>query len=478
MTFDSSSLIPLLPEIYILGLVCVVLVLDLFLNDEQRIVTYGLTQIGLVIGIAITILVGDGSDQLLFDGNYHFDTMGTILKVAVLLTAFIAFVYSKDYLRDRKLFKGEFYELGLFAVLGMMIMISAGGFLTVYLGLELLSLSLYALVAFNRDSKASSEAAMKYFVLGAIASGVLLYGISLIYGVTGAIDFATISQVLTAGTGDLEIILVFGLVFLVLGIGFKLGAVPFHMWVPDIYEGAPTPVTLFIGSIPKIAAFALTMRILVDGLSVLHADWQGMLIVLAVLSMAVGNIVAIAQDNIKRMLAYSTISHVGFLMLGVLAGTEQGYAASMFYAIVYALTALGAFGIVVLLSRNGFEAERIVDLKGLNERSPWFAAMMMLLMFSMAGVPPTVGFFAKLLVLESVVNIGLVWLAIAAVLFSVIGAFYYLRIIKVMYFDKPIDTSPLTASFDSRVVLTINGLAMLGLGLFPAGLIALCQSAF
>jgi NADH-quinone oxidoreductase subunit N len=476
--FEMSNLIPVLPEVFILTMACVVLVVDLFLKESQRSISYGISQLTLLAAIPLTLAVGGGETQYVFDGSYVRDAMGDVLKVFIYLITFGAFLYAKDYLKDSDLFKGEYYVLGLFAVLGMMVMVSANSFLTVYLGLELLSLSLYAMVAFDRDSRSGSEAAMKYFVLGALASGMLLYGISMIYGATGSIGFQEVAQALgKAETNNL--VLVFGLVFLVIGLAFKLGAVPFHMWLPDVYHGAPTSVTLFLGSTPKIAAFALAMRLLVDGLGDLHTDWQGMLVIMAVLSMALGNVIAIAQSNIKRMLAYSTISHVGFILLGILAGTSQGYSASMFYTLVYALMALGGFGIVILLSRKGFEADRLDDYKGLHERSPWFAAMMMLLMFSMAGVPPTVGFFAKLVVLEAIVRVDMVWLALVGVFFSIIGAFYYIRIVKLMYFDKPMDDTPLApAGMDTQVVLTLNGLAMLILGLFPSGLLALCDAAF
>ncbi len=476
MQFDMSSLIPVLPEVFILTMACVVLVVDLFLEQEQRIISYGLTQVSLLLAVVVTLLTATGEVQIVFDGSVIRDPMSDVLKVAVCLISAGAFLYAKDYLKNRSLFKGEFYVLGLFAVLGMMVMISANSFLTVYLGLELLALCLYALVAFDNKSGLGSEAAMKYFVLGALASGLLLYGISMIYGATGSIEFQAVAEALTK-TGMNDTVLVFGLVFVVIGLAFKFGAVPFHMWVPDVYQGAPTAVVLFLGSTPKIAAFALAMRLLVDGLGDLHADWQGMLVILAVLSMALGNVIAIAQTNIKRMLAYSTISHVGFIFLGILAGTSKGYTAAMFYSIVYALMAVGAFGIIVLLSRKGFEAEELSDYKGLNERSPWFAAMMLLLMFSMAGVPPTVGFFAKMFVLEAVVSVNMVWLAIVGVAFSIIGAYYYLRIIKLMYFDKPEDQEPLVAGIDTRIALTVNGLAMLVLGMFPGGLLSVCAAA-
>jgi NADH-quinone oxidoreductase subunit N len=479
MQFDATQLIPVLPEILLLTLACLVLVVDLFIREERRIISYAISQIGLLVIMAITMLVSRSEAQILFDGSYIRDPMSDVLKVGILLVTFIAFLYAKDYLRDREIFKGEFYTLGLFAVLGMCIMTSANSFLTIYLGLELLALCLYALVAFKRDSAQGAEAAMKYFVLGALASGMLLYGISMIYGATGTLRFDELAKVVTEG--DLNrIIMIFGIVFLVIGLAFKMGAVPFHMWVPDVYQGAPTAVTLFLGSAPKIAAFALAMRLLVDGLGDLNGGWQGwqgMLIILAVLSMGIGNLVAIAQTNIKRMLAYSTISHVGFIMLGILAGTKEGYTASMFYTLVYALMSAGGFGIIIALSRKGFEAENIDDMKGLNQRNPWFAGMMLLIMFSMAGVPPTVGFFAKLFVLDAVVSVDLTWLALVGVAFSIIGAFYYIRIVKLMYFDQPTDERPLSVGVDTQVVLSLNGLAMLVLGLFPAGLLSICANA-
>ncbi len=476
MQFEMPSLIPVLPELFLLTMTCVILVVDLFLKEEQRVISYGLTQVTLLLAVCIVYLTSGSEAEVIFYGSVIRDPMGDVLKIAIYLISAGAFLYSKDYLLDRNLFKGEFYVLGLFAVLGMTVMVSANSFLTVYLGLELLALSLYTLVAFDRDSKAGSEAAMKYFVLGALASGMLLYGISMIYGATGSVEFQPVAEAV-AEMGMDNMVLVFGLVFVVIGLAFKFGAVPMHMWVPDVYHGAPTAVTLFIGSTPKIAAFALAMRLLVDGLEPLHADWQGMLVILAVLSMALGNVVAIAQSNIKRMLAYSTISHVGFILLGILAGTSKGYTAAMFYSIVYALMALGGFGIVMLLSRRGFEAENLDDYKGLHDRSPWFAAMMLLLMFSMAGVPPTVGFFAKMFVLEAVISIDMTWLALVGVFFSIIGVYYYLRIVKLMYFDKPVDNTPLTAGLDTRIALSVNGLMMLALGMFPATILSVCAAA-
>lgn len=475
MNFEIPNMMLAMPEIFILTMACVILVFDLFVSDSNRILTYGLAQLALVGAFFLTISEYSSTAVLTFNGSFIRDPMSDLLKSCIYLAAAVVFLYAKDYLRQNNMFKGEFYVLGLFGVLGMMIMVSAHSLLTIYLGLELLSLSLYAMVALKRDSMMASESAMKYFVLGAIASGMLLYGMSMIYGVTGTLDLAVISQQITQVQD--QIILVFGLVFLLVGVAFKLGAVPFHMWVPDVYHGAPTAVTLYIASAPKIAAFAMLMRLLVDGLSGLHEQWQGILIILAVLSMGIGNIVAIAQSNIKRMFAYSAISHIGFLLLGVLTGTEAGFAASMFYVLAYVLMSMGGFGMVILLSREGFEAENLSDFKGLHARSPWYAAMMSILIFSMAGVPPFVGFWAKLAVLQEVVASGLVWLAVIAVIFSIIGAFYYLRVIKIMYFDESEDSSPLMCSVDMRAMITTNSILVLVIGIFPGSLLALCVSA-
>ncbi len=476
MIIKASEFGLLAPEIFVLSMACIILVLDLFLSDRERFITYWLTQLTLVCAAVITLSISHGQTETAFFGTFITDPMSVVLKVFIYIVTAIAFLYSRHYLELRGLFKGEYYVLGLFGMLGMMIMVSAHNLLTLYLGLELLSLCLYAMVAFNRDTYACSEAAMKYFVLGALASGMLLYGMSMLYGVTGSLDIAQIAAYHTQ-QHERSIALVFALVFLVVGLAFKLGAVPFHMWVPDVYQGAPTPVTLYIGSAPKIAAFAMVMRLLADSMGGMVADWQGMLVIIAVLSLAVGNVIAIAQTNLKRMLAYSTISHVGFLLLGILAGTSEGYAAAMFYIITYALMATGAFGMIILLSRAGFEADEIDDFKGLNQRHPWYAFIMLILMFSMAGVPPTVGFYAKLSVLQAIIHIDMVWLAGIAVFFSVIGAFYYIRIIKVMYFDDAEDNQPLASQFDLRFGLTVNGLAVLLLGLFPGSLMALCASA-
>ena len=471
------NVMPALPELFVLVMACIILVVDVYLAVNRPYITHQLTQLTLLGVVLLTLSSYTRVPIVEFQGHYIRDAMGDILKLAIYLTSAVVFLYSRDYLRDRNMLRGEYYVLGLFGVLGMMIMVSANSFLTVYLGLELLSLSLYALVAFNRDSPVASEAAMKYFVLGALASGMLLYGISMIYGATGSLDIQTVGEAL-ANQNSSDLVLTFGLVFLVAGLAFKLGAVPFHMWIPDVYQGAPTPVTLYIAAAPKLAAFALTVRILTEGLNALHTDWQQMLIVLAVLSIALGNLVAIVQTNIKRLLAYSTISHVGFLLLGILVGTPEGYAAAMFYAITYVLMVLGAFGIIIVLSRAGFEADNIDDFKGLNERSPWLAFLMLLLIMSLAGIPFLVGFYAKLVVLQVIVNAGLIWLALFGILFSVIGAFYYLRVVKVIYFDEPEKKELIHTHTDTQVVVSTNGLLVLALGLYPTALMSLCLNVF
>lgn len=476
MNFSLAELVPLLPEIFLLAMLSIILIVDTMLKDSQRVLTYILALLALAGCTWLTFSSHQSEPVHAFSGMFVDDTLADALKLVLYLAVAFMLVYSRSYLQVRGLFKGEFYALTLFATLGMMVMISASHFLTLYLGLELLSLSLYAMVALQRDSAVATEAAMKYFVLGAIASGMLLYGMSMVYGSTASLMLTDVSVALQEGAGQ-KVPLVFGLVFIVAGLAFKLGAVPFHMWVPDVYHGAPTAVTLFISSAPKLAAFAFSIRLLVQGLEVLHTDWRDMLVLLAVLSMAIGNIAAIAQSNIKRMLAYSAISHMGFLLLGILAGSQNGYAAAMFYSVVYAMMSLGGFGIVLLLSRQGFESEELDDLKGLNQRSPWAAFLMLLLMFSMAGIPPTVGFYAKLSVLQSVVEVGLVWLAVAAVLFSLIGAFYYLRVVKFMYFDEPLQTAPIEAPSDMRLALSINGLGILALGILPGPLMSLCLIA-
>jgi NADH-quinone oxidoreductase subunit N len=477
MTFEIPDFMPVIPELFVLGMACAILVIDLFVPQSRRDITYGLSQFTLIGAAVLTIALASPETRFTFNGTFIADGLSDLLKVAVYIITAAVFLYSRPYLQDRDIYKGEYYVLGLFGVLGMMIMISSYSFLTLYLGLELLSLSLYAMVAFNRDSARASEAAMKYFILGAIASGMLLYGMSILYGITGSLDIIEVSNYLITSGAGLNVPLVFALSFVIVGLAFKLGAVPFHMWVPDVYHGAPTSVTLFIGTAPKLAGLAIVMRLLVDGLGALHHDWQGMLIILAVLSLAVGNVVAIAQTNIKRMLAYSTISHVGFILMGILAGTHEGYAAALFYTLVYAIVAAGGFGMIILLSRRGFEAENLDDFRGLNERSPWFAFIMLLIMFSMAGVPPTVGFYAKLSVLQAVVQVEMIWLAVFAVIFSIIGAFYYLRAVKIMYFDRAEDESPLPQALGMNVALSINGLLVIVLGIFPGLLMSLATGA-
>jgi len=468
-------LLPACPELFLLVMACVILVADLYVSDDNRVVTYVLTQVALAGTFAITYATAAVEPAYTFSDMFVDDLMSDVLKLLTYLGVMAMLVYSRAYLAARGLFRGEFFVLVLFATLGMMVMISASHLLTLYLGLELLSLALYAMVALQRDSAGATEAAMKYFVLGALASGMLLYGMSMLYGATGTLGIAQLADVIASG-GARDTVLVFALVFIVAGLGFKLGAAPFHMWVPDVYHGAPTAVTLFIGSAPKLAAFAFIMRLLVQGLGAerLVGEWQQMLIVMAVLSLAIGNITAIAQTNLKRMLAYSTISHMGFLLLGILSGDLVGYGAGMFYVVVYVLMNLGSFGMIMLLSRAGFEAENLEDFKGLNQRSPWYAFLMLLLMFSMAGVPPTVGFYAKLSVLQAVISAGYVWLAVVAVLFSLIGAFYYLRLVKLMYFDAPTDTAPIAPRSGVRMLMSANGLAMLLFGILPDPLMALC----
>jgi NADH-quinone oxidoreductase subunit N len=476
MNFAWHELLVILPEIFLLFMACAVLILDAYLPDKLRNLSYQLTQATLFVTIVLLIGGSPVNSVTVLHGAVVHDLMSVALKIGIAAVSFVVFLYARPYLQARDLFKGEFYVLGLFAVLGMFIMASGAHFLSIYLGLELLSLSLYAMVAMHRDSHAASEAAMKYFVLGAIASGMLLYGMSMIYGATGSLHLASIAEVIASGNVN-ETVLTFGLVFIIVGLAFKFGAVPFHMWMPDVYQGAPTPVTLFIGSAPKLAAFAMMMRLLVDGLPGLAEHWQDILMILALLSIALGNVVAIAQTNIKRMLAYSTISHVGFLMVGMLTASPGGYAAAMFYAIVYAIMSLGAFGVILLLSRKGFEADKLEDFKGLNARHPWYALIMMIIMLAMAGVPPMLGFWAKWSVLSQAVQAGFVWLAVFAVIFSVIGAFYYLRIIKLMYFDKVEDFTPIEANSDMHLALSANGIAVLLLGLFPQQLIEVCLVA-
>ncbi len=466
-----------MPEIFMFSMALVILLVDAFISSQQRIITYVLTQATLVVALIISVKNFSEPAAMVFNDMFIHDTMASILKIVIYVIVFFVFLYSRDYLKSRSMYRGEYFVLGLFGVVGMMIMVSAASMLTIYMGLELMSLSLYAMVAFQRDSSRATEAAMKYFVLGAMASGMLLYGMSMIYGVTASLDIATIRSVIaSAGLDNMP--LVFGLVFILVGLLFKLGAVPFHMWVPDVYHGAPTSVTMYISSAPKLAAFAIIMRLLVGGLEPLAASWQDMLIIISILSMTVGNVVAIAQTNIKRMLAYSAISHMGFFLLGIISVSANGYSSSMIYVLIYAVMSVGAFGVVLLLSRAGFESEELADFKGLNQRSPWYAFLMLVLMFSMAGVPPTVGFYAKLMVIQAVVDADMVWLAVVAVLLAVIGAFYYLRIVKLMYFDDAQEDAPaIETSGDVKVLLSLNALAFLLLLPWLGVITELCRKA-
>lgn len=472
-----SEIAAIVPEIFILGMACAILVADLFLAPARRPLLALVALLTLAFAALISIGPHGHGMEVVFSGAFVRDRFGDLLKVFVYLSTAGVFIYARDYLQARGLFKAEFYVLGLLGVLGMMILISAHNLIVVFLGLELLALCQYALVALDRDSGIAAEVAMKYFVLGAIASGMLLFGMSMIYGALGTLDLGEIASGLAGGLGDMGLILGFGLAFLVVGIAFKLGAVPFHMWIPDVYEGSPTAVTIYLATAPKIAAFAMAIRLLVVGLPELQPQWEPMLVFLAVLSIGVGNVAAIAQRNIKRMLGYSTISHVGYLLLGLLTGTEEGYAASMFYVIAYAFMSLSAFGMIILLSRKGFEADLLDDFKGLNRRSPWFAAMMLLTMASLAGLPPFVGFFAKLFVLKAAVDAGLVWLAVLALVFAVVGAYYYLRIIWLMYFEDTEEEAPLGGDALQRTVLSLNGLGQLLVGVFAGSLMGLCTVA-
>lgn len=488
---NNMNLIPVYPEIFLTIATSAILLIDMFLSDAKRYITYLLSLATLVVCAALSIAdFNTGATVYTFHNMFVSDPMSNLLKVFSYLAVGLTLIYSRQYATARGMLSGnlggEFYVLALFALLGQMVMISANNFLIIYLGLELMSLALYALVALRREYAMSTEAAMKYFILGAMASGFLLYGISMLYGATGSLDLTTVAKAVAAPDTANRTVLVFGIVFLVAGLAFKLGVVPFHMWVPDVYQGAPTAVTLLLGGAPKLAAFAICIRLLIEGLWSLAVDWQQMLTVLAVLSMAIGNITAIAQTNLKRMLAYSTISQMGFMLLGLLSGVFSGsnlssaanaYSSSMFYSITYVLTTLGTFGVIMLLARSGFEAENLEDFKGLNQRSPWFAAVMMILLLSLAGVPPMMGFYAKLSVLEAVVNAGQIWLAVVAVLFSLIGAFYYLRVIKLMYFDDAIDTAKIVVNKDMQVALSVNGAAVVVLGLIPGPLMTVCATA-
>ena len=479
MDFSISQLMAALPEIFLLNLICIVLLVDVFAGARFRFVSYWLALAGLVAVFFLTLPQFKEYPEpiVTFNGHYIVDKLAVLSKLFIYLFSFFGFIYARDFNRSRQIASGDYYLLGLLAVLGMSVMASAETFLTIYLGLELLSLSLYAMVAMNKESEHSAEAAMKYFVLGSFASGILLYGISLLFGLTGSVELSSIGQVLQSRSDMVPLI---GLVFVLAGLIFKFGAVPFHMWVPDVYQGASTPTTLFIASAPKVAAFAVTIRILVEAVPSLHVSWEHMLIAISILSMGLGNILAIAQTNLKRMLAYSSIAHIGYTLLGVIAGphTSNGYSAAMFYISTYVLVAAGAFAIITIMSHDGVEFDKLEDYRGLNARSPWLAFLMLLLLFSMAGVPPTVGFIAKLGLLESLVQGGMVWLAVLALVFALIGAYYYLRVVMVMYFEEPTERmvrEPVYVSGPMLAAISVNGVAALLLGLLPSYFIDLCR---
>ena len=481
---ESLNLLAALPEIALLVAVCVVLLVDVLVPASRRVSSAALALIALLAPLAATLWQLGSPTQYAFSNMYVADGLSHLLKLCAYLAVAATLVYGASYMRDRGLDRGEFHVLALFSLLGQMVMISANNLLIVYLGLELLSLSLYALVAMRRDSPLAGEAAMKFFVLGALASGFLLYGMSMIYGGAGTLEHGRIAAAFTGGQLN-RTVFTFGVVFLVAGLAFKLGAVPFHMWLPDVYHGSPTVATLLIAAAPKLAAFAIAFRLLVEALIGVAVDWQQMLMLLAVASLALGNIVAIAQTNFKRMLAYSTMSHVGFVLLGLLAGVVDGdmatangaYGSALFYVITYVLTTLGTFGLVLLLARQGFEADEIDDLRGLNRRRPWMALVMLIMMFSFAGIPPFVGFYAKLVVLKAVIDAGHLWLAVVAVLFSLIGAFYYLRVVKAMYFDAPRDAAPIGTEGGAHATLAVNGALVVWFGIIPGPLLAACLEA-
>jgi len=476
--FETPDLNLLTTEIFMLIMACVVLVADLFVKDKEHTLTYYLTLVTMAAGFYLTAQNGlVVTPEIAYAGTYIQDSMSILLKLAIFIIAFIVTIYSRPYINERAILRGEYYMLVVFATLGALILVSAHSLLTIYLGLELMTLSTYAMVASHRDSSEASEAAMKYFVMGAVASAFMLFGMSLVYGGAATLEIGKIAD---AMVDNPSLLFGMGLVFMVSGIAFKLGAVPFHMWIPDVYQGAPTSVTAYIGSIPKVAAFGMVMRILVEALPGLEDNWMLMLIMLSVLSMALGNITAIVQSNIKRLLAYSAIAHIGYFLLGMIAGTADGYSASMFYILVYALTTIAGFGVIIFMSRAGYECDTLDDFKGLWQRSPWYALMMLMTIMSMAGVPPFVGFWPKLEVIMAVINAdkGLVWLAILAMVFSIIGAFVYLRIAKVIFFDKPESEEAITSDLSMRVTLSLNGISMLVLGLFPAVILNYCIAVF
>ena len=473
---SASELLPLLPELVLIDSAFALLIIDLFIGERHKVWTHFLSVLALVVVLAM-LATGSGGQGVVLNGMFVRDNAADLMKLAIVLMSTLTLVYGWSYLRERRLYKGEIPVLVLFATAGMMMMVAAGSLLMVYLGLELLALCSYALVAADRDNGKATEAAMKYIVLGSLASGLLLYGMSLVYGATGSLQLDVIHAAID-GSGERTLLLT-GTVFMVAGVAFKLGAAPFHMWLPDVYQGATAPIALFISSAPKLAAFGMAWRLLETGVGPLSEEWRWLLAGLAAISLVVGNLMAIAQANLKRMLAYSTVSHIGFLLMGLASGDERGYAAALFYAIVYALMSTAAFGAIIALSRQGFEAENIDDFKGLNARNPWMAGLVLCIMASLAGVPPFLGFWTKLAVLGAAVQGGMLWLALLGVVAAVVGCFYYLRVVKVMYFDEPVG-APLPAHNDRvlGIVLGVNSLALLVLPLGLNPLLAWCQRAF
>lgn len=479
MNLAALHVIPALPEIFLSLMLVIVMMVELFGGRRFKNAAFGLTQLTLVGCTILTVHLFHHNTQIAFNNSFIVDHVACVLKVFIYSTTFLSLLYSYNFVRERGIDEGEYYLLVLFAVLGMMVLVSAYSFITLFIGLELLSLPLYALIAMQRNSAICSEAAMKYFVMGSIASGFLLYGMSMVYGVTSSLTIGDIAQIIPNLGSNQQAVLVLGLVFIVAAAAFKLGAVPFHMWIPDIYEGSPISVTLIIASASKLAAFALAVRLLIDALPAFTIEWQHVLMVIAILSMALGNIVAIVQTNIKRMLAYSSIAHIGYMSLGLVSGTASGYGSAMFYIIVYSIMSLGAFGVLALLSRGGYEIQSIDDLKGLNVRNSWLAFLMLLVMFSMAGIPPSAGFFAKIAVLESLVKVHLVWLAALALVFAIVGAYYYLRVVKTMYFDAPEENTAIVIDgVGKQLGISVNCLLVLALGILPTGLFQVCLASF
>ncbi|MFT4058809.1 MAG: NADH-quinone oxidoreductase subunit NuoN [Legionella sp.] len=467
-----------IPEMIILATASLALLADLFLRDRYKSVAFVISCIGLILAACVSYLYIGMYKVVAFNSLFISDDMAHLMKFAIYLTVLLGFIYSRHYIDERKMPSGDYYVLGLFSTLGMMILVSAHSLITLFLGLELMSLPLYAMTAIRRTDGDASEAAMKYFVMGSVASAMLLYGVSLIYGATGKLDLLEVSSIISTNWQQQSALFAFALVFILAGICFKLAAVPFHMWAPDVYQGAPTSVTLFISTAPKIAALGMAFRLLTISFVDLSSQWQQILLVITLLSTGLGNLFAVVQTSFKRLLAYSAISHIGYTLFGILAGSTAGYSAALYYILVYSITTAAAFGLIVLMSNHGMEIDNVEDLKGLNKRNPWMAFLMLIIMFSMAGVPPTVGFFTKLLVLKALVDVHMTWVAVIGLIFTIIGAYYYIRIVKLMYFDKPVQTDPVVIGKEDNLVLSLNCLSLLYLGIFPSALIVSCINAF